>query len=80
MSSPGELILAQSGAHKTAPGRYPILPYPHIALSVQYHSMIKKDTRTDIKTDTKTDTNIDTKTEIKTDTKDTKTDKKTIKW
>ena len=42
---------------------------PHIALSVQYLIMIKKDTKTDIKTDTKKDTNTDTKIETKTDTK-----------
>ena len=50
------LLLAPLGALKMAPGRYPI-PIPHIALSVQYLSiMIKKGYKDKgIKTDTKTD-------------------------
>ena len=33
-------LLAPSGALKIAPGRYPIPIHPHIALSVQYHSIM----------------------------------------
>ena len=77
------LLLAPTGALKTAFGIYPTNPsdpIPHIALSVQYHSILIQKGYKDRHKDRYKDRHKYRHKDRHKDTKDTKTDKKTIKW